>query len=335
MHKYAGLFALLCMNANATTENLLAEDIRFESNGVSLAATIFLPQRGEALCGISIIQGAGKSGRDNLWARQFAEQLAERGCAVLLPDKRGVGESEGDWRTAGFEELAADAVASLGALRAHPRVQNSKVGLLGLSQGGHIAPLAATKTNGAAFVIDAVGSLVPMEEQLYHELENAYKEHGLDAETIAYLQEFARASFDYLRGEEGAWERYIELHREIGAGPLAGAVESWPDTRDDAYWTFWGKIFDFDPLPFWHELAVERDIPCLVLFGERDEYENVPVQASQARAARLLEDVDFSLRVYPESGHGLFEPGTHRLRADMLEDVSNWIAEATRGSHHR
>lgn len=311
--------------------DLVREEFQFENGGLRLHGEVFLPRAGRDLPGIALIQGSGASGTANRWARQFAEELARRGFAVLLPDKRGVGKSEGDWRTAGFEALAFDAVSSLNRLRAHRRVNRQRAGYMGLSQGGHIAPLAGSLDRNTAFVIDAVGSLVVMEEQLYHELENAYREHGLDDGTIEYLQELARFSFDYLRqpSDPAAWQRYIQRRSAIADSPLAAAVASWPDTREDAYWVFWGQIHDYDPLPYWEQLAVKRNVPCLILFGELDEQENIPVEASLARSRHLRADPDFTVEVYAGSGHGLFSPGTTTLRPDMLDRVAEWIRRTT------
>ncbi len=303
------------------------EQLTLRHDGLQLSAEIHLPESGTDLPGIVLIQGAGASGVDNQWARMFAEHFSTRGFAVLLPDKRGVGASEGDWRSAGFDELAGDAVATLHALERHPRVAQGQVGFMGLSQGGHIAPLAAAQVPGIPFVVNVVGSLVVMEEQLYHELRNAYLEHELDEDTIAYLQEFAQLSFDYLR-DPSNWSAYLERYREIEAGPLAPAVASWPDTQDDPYWTMWAKIYAYDPLPHWYELAVQRNVPCLVLLGAEDEYQNVPVKRSAELARPLQEDPEFELRIYAGSGHALFAPGTHELRPDMLAAAESWMRTA-------
>lgn len=91
---------------------------------------------------------------------------------------------------------------------------------------------------------------------------------------------------------------------------------------------FWGKIYDFDPMPHWRTLALERDVPSLMLFGAEDEHDNVPVAASLEAAKTLVEDDDFEIRVYPDSGHALFAPGTHQLRRDMVEGTARWLREA-------
>ncbi len=300
------------------------EAIRFGHDGLALAGDLLLPA-GTGLPAVMLIQGSGASGRSNRWAYSIAESLAAQGIAVLIPDKRGVGESAGDWRTAGFEELAADAQAGWGLLAAHPAIDPRRVGYLGLSQGGHIAPLAAAGTPGAAFAVNLVGSLQVMEQQLYDELDSAYREHGLDDRTIDWLQELARFSFDYLKTGSG-WERYLARHREISAGPLAGAAETWPTTPDDPYWTLWRKIHDYDPVPHWRSIAA-AGIPALIVYGADDS--NVRVEASVARFRQLLSGSGIELHVYEGTGHALRDAGTQQLRADIFGALADWIHAAS------
>lgn len=319
--------AALYVLASPAVAATVSEELTFSSDGLSLYAEVHLPDEGGALPGIVLIQGAGASGVGNRWARQFAETFARRGYAVLLPDKRGVGRSEGHWRGAGFDELAADAVAALRALEDHPRVRAGRVGFMGLSQGGHVAPIAGLLVDGVPFVVNVVGSLTTLEQQLYHELRNTYLQHGLSEQQIEHLQGLPRASFEYLR-DESSWGDYLRLRTEIADGPLARAAESWPDSRDDPYWQFWGAVFDDDPVRHWRELVIERDVPSLVALGADDEHDNVPVRASVERAAALLDDEDFELRVYPDSGHALFAPGTQELRPDFIAETDRFLRAA-------
>jgi alpha-beta hydrolase superfamily lysophospholipase len=244
---------------------------------------------------------------------------------VLIPDERGSGDSAGDWRTAGFEELAADASAGYEILRAQPRVDAARIGYFGLSQGGHVAPLAAQRTGGTAFVVNLVGSMQVMERQLYDELESAYRQHGLDAATIDWLQEFVRMSFDYLRTGRG-FERYLERHREISAGPVAPAAATWPTLEADPYWTFWRKVYDYDPIPHWRRLAA-RGVPVLVVYGAEDE--NVDVAASAARIAAELPAGALTLRIYQGTGHSLRD-AAGRLRGDVVAETCDWIGARPR-----
>ena len=71
--------------------------------------------------------------------------FASRGLAVLTYDKRGCGGSGGDWKTVDLDVLAQDALAGVRWLKAQPGVDASRVGVWGISQGGWIGPLAASR----------------------------------------------------------------------------------------------------------------------------------------------------------------------------------------------
>ncbi len=81
---------------------------------------------------------------------------------------------------------------------------------------------------------------------------------------------------------------------------------------------FWKKIGGFDPIPYWQQV----DVPVLMVFGERDE--NVPVQESVRRIRRLNKS-NITIEVYPDSGHGIVDPATHRVREDYLHSLVDFI----------
>lgn len=147
-----------------------ARELQYESTGAIISASLFVPRSDGRHPAAVMIHGSGDSDRDNLWYMWIAHTLVEGGVAVLLPDKRGCGKSGGDWRTAGFEDFAADARAGVTAVRAQAGVDPQRVGLLGCSQGGWIAPLAATELPRLAFLVSLSGAAVTPNEQLEHEL---------------------------------------------------------------------------------------------------------------------------------------------------------------------
>ncbi|MGH8130203.1 MAG: alpha/beta hydrolase family protein [Steroidobacteraceae bacterium] len=295
-------------------------EVRFENDGLSLAGSLLLPP-GRNLPAVAMIHGSGTSGRSNQWAFSIADALARCGIAVLIPDKRGSEKSQGDWKTADITDLAADAHAGWELLRGRPKIDSVRIGYVGLSQGGHVVPLAAATSPGAAFAINMVGSTQIMEAQLYDELELAYRKRGLDQATIDYLQEFARFSFDYIRTGAG-WERYRERHREIATGPFARAAETWPTSPEDPYWTFWRGVYDFDPMPWWRRVVLQG-IPALIVYGADDE--NVNVTASVARLGEQLPDGGVTLRVYPGIGHDLRDPATRQLQPEFVAETCEWL----------
>jgi alpha/beta superfamily hydrolase len=90
----------------------------------------------------------------------LATEFAARGIAALVYDKRGTGQSTGDWRTSPFEALAEDAAAGVANLRNRPDIASSLVGIWGGSEGGWIAPAVAARDSQIAFVIDTVRDVI-------------------------------------------------------------------------------------------------------------------------------------------------------------------------------
>ena len=155
------------------------EEVTVSRDGVSLSGSLFLPSGdGRQVPAALMIHGSGASDRDNAWYMMIADALVRSGIAVLLPDKRGSGKSEGDWFTANLSDFADDAVAQIQLLRRHDAIDAARVGVVGLSQGGHIAPMVAGRAE-VAFVANVVGSAVPLSEQLVHELSQDAKRDRL------------------------------------------------------------------------------------------------------------------------------------------------------------
>jgi len=148
-------------------------EIYFNNGNLKLAGMMILPE-GEGPFPVAvIIHGSGTSTRDSKWYLTVANHLQENGIAVLLPDKRGSEKSEGKWIGASFEELAGDTISAIEYIRTQDQFNYSKIGVIGMSQGGWIAPVVAAKTEDLAFVVSMSGPIVTQEEQLlYEEIHN-------------------------------------------------------------------------------------------------------------------------------------------------------------------
>lgn len=119
--------------------------VMVQSGGVSLAATLALPDGEGPVPGCLLLSGSGPLDRDSNMAgqrldvaRSLATAMAGVGIATLRYDKRGVGESDGDYLSASFDDETADAVAALDALRARPET-TQRVAVIGHSVGATIA----------------------------------------------------------------------------------------------------------------------------------------------------------------------------------------------------
>jgi dipeptidyl aminopeptidase/acylaminoacyl peptidase len=149
--------------------SLKYEEIQFKNGDLDLAGMLFIPE-GEGPFPVAvIIHGSGTSRRNSKWYLSVTRHLQDNGIAVLLPDKRGSEKSEGNWRGADFEDLAGDTLAAVEYVRNKELFTHSGIGLVGMSQGGWIAPIVAAKDKDIAFVVSMSGVSVTVKEQLLHE----------------------------------------------------------------------------------------------------------------------------------------------------------------------
>lgn len=300
-------------------------DVRYPSGSIELAAALLLTDAQERVPGAVILQGSGDSDRSNGWAAAIADVLVESGVAVLLTDKRGCGASEGDWRTADFEALAGDALAGVAFLRGRAEIDPARVGVVGLSQGGWVAPIAAARSADVAFVIDVSGAAVGFAEQVTVEMTNTARRAGLDEDAVATVVELNAAAIRYALTDR--WEPYEALRSRALRSPARTVVEGFPATRDDAAWSFLRGVCRFDPMPYW--TLVEQ--PTLVLYGEEDERDNVPVAESVRRlehAFALTRKANAEILVIPGAGHAFLVPDPTRLMGDFVGALESWVAKA-------
>ena len=130
------------------------EEVVFQNGEVTLAGRLLVPSTAGPHPAVVVISGGnGIPVNRNQGYQIVGDVFARRGIAALIYDKRGGGRSTGDWRTAGPEELAADALAAVHFLRGRGDIDPNQVGLWGISEGGWIGPLTASRCEEVAFLI--------------------------------------------------------------------------------------------------------------------------------------------------------------------------------------
>ena len=241
-------------------------EVSFRNGEVALTGTLTVPTSKGPHPGILLLHGSGPEDRHFLgpWVHFFARQ----GLAVLSYDKRGTGSSGGDWKRAGLEELGADAEAAFASLLAAPEVDRRRVGLFGISQGGWLAPLLAARHPETAFIVLHAGPSVTPGRQGELFLEHELRGYELPQEQIDAALAYQRLDDEFTRSGKG-WHALQEAHRkavEAQAPWLVGDLKP----ADDWFRVMYGKMIDFDPLPFWRRV----ECPVLAFYGDLDH--NVP-----------------------------------------------------------
>jgi dipeptidyl aminopeptidase/acylaminoacyl peptidase len=153
-------------------------EIFFENGDLQLAGMLIVPEGEGPFPAAVFVHGSGTSRRNSPWYLSVAKHLQEHGIAVLLPDKRGSEKSEGDWRTASFQDLAGDTIRAIEFVRDQEQFDVSYIGVVGFSQGGWIAPIVAAESQDVSFVVSMSGSGVTTDEQLLYEEINNEVEMG-------------------------------------------------------------------------------------------------------------------------------------------------------------
>ncbi|MCK4466329.1 MAG: alpha/beta fold hydrolase [Bacteroidales bacterium] len=203
-----------------------------EEDSIKLAGMLFVPEGTDPFPVAVIIHGSGTSRRNNPWYLSVADHLKKNGVAVLLPDKRGSEKSTGNWIGADFETLATDTKSAIDFIMNQDLFSYSNVGIIGMSQGGWIAPIVANKSKNISFVVNMVGPMVTVDEQLLHE-----EFHNLSPYTYDFI---ARLIAPFA----------VEILKKLEAiTPFVG----------------------FDPIPYWEEVKIpvfvaygENDTNCPV-----------------------------------------------------------------------
>ena len=144
------------------------EDVTYENKaaGVTIGATLTTPAGSGPFPAVLLITGSGPQDRDEslMGHRPFlvlADYLTRHGIAVLRADDRGVGKSTGTFAAATSADFATDAEAGIAYLQTRAEVDRRKIGIVGHSEGGLIAPMVAARNSSVAFIVLLAGSGVP------------------------------------------------------------------------------------------------------------------------------------------------------------------------------
>lgn len=311
----------------------VSEGITYRSGDISVAGTFTHPEGPGRFPALLLITGSGPQDRDEGLAGHkpflvWSDALTRAGYAVLRVDDRGVGGTGGELREVGYDELAADIRAGLDFLRARPDIDPDRIGLLGHSEGGYLAPLvAAQPDSGVAFVVSVAGPAVPGADILLEQNRDMLRASDASPEEtdahLAYIAELAGALRD---GDLARVREIARTHNE--SQPEDERVP--PEQLDSIATPYMAALAGYDPAP---ALSALR-IPVLALFGSKD----LQVRAAQndpVMRRLLADDPDATVRTFEGLNH-LMQPADTGLVDEyatiettidpvVLDAVTDWL----------
>jgi uncharacterized protein len=317
--------------ATTSEKPAIAEEaVTFANGNITLAGTLVLPAGAEKHPAVVLFHGSAPQTRDLSTAHWFAEQ----GLVALAYDKRGAGQSTGDFRAVPFMDLADDGLAAIAYLKSRPEIDAKRIGVWGLSQGGWLGPLAASRSADVAFVIAVSGPGVSPGEQMIFYYANELRTQGLSESDVrqattlrreiwTYMesgQNYQRTKADLEHSRAKPWFETAKAQQDNSFGPLPPPTERTKPSGRNQLW--FGHEAVYDPLPALRALHV----PTLFLFGDQDQL--VPVPESIAILRRVqAEDPrhNFTIRELPNDDHGMHLISDGSLDPEYLHTMQTWL----------
>ena len=289
------------------------EDVTFPNAAakITLAGTITNPPGRGPFPAVVLIVGSGPHDRDEtvMGHRPFlvlADYLTRKGIVVLRYDKRGVAKSGGDRATATTADYATDADAAVAYLKTRAEVNARKIGLIGHSEGGAIAPMVAAQDPSVAFIVLMAGPGVRGDEIIVAQTIAIAEANGTSKEEAEKQGEEERTVLNLVETSKSP----EELEKAVRADLPAGTTDEMVKAQLQMVESPWFRYF----LTYDAATAL-RNVKCpvLALNGEKDR--QVPPDQN-----------------LPAIRKALTEAGNKNFEADELPGLNHLFQTATTGS---
>lgn len=326
------------------------EDVTYKNPAadVTIGATLTIPPGKGPFPAVLLIAGSGPSDRDEavLGHKPFlvlADHLTRQGIAVLRADKRGVGKTTGDFGKAGLKDYVSDVLAGVAYLKSRPEVDARHIGLIGHSEGGSVAPVAAVQSGDIAYLVLLAAPGLSGYDILVLQDGTEAKAGGCSDEQVELIRGFSRRYYGIILKAKDA----AEVERETKAlyTTLTDAEKKaidWPNLHGTLNLA-WGvtpgarEALASDIGPTLRQLRC----PVLALNGGKDA--QVPPKENLGAIESALKaggNRDYTTREFPGLNH-LFQTCNtgavseyikieETIAPAVLQTVSDWILAKTR-----
>ncbi|MGI6047323.1 MAG: alpha/beta hydrolase family protein [Petrimonas sp.] len=324
------------------------EEIFFENktDKILLAGTFTVPDSAGTFPTVILTAGSGPNDRDEtiLGHKPFlviADHLTRNGFAVLRYDKRGVGQSKGDFARATVQDFTADAESAINYLKTRKEVNKSAIGLIGHSEGGMVVPMVASKNRSVKFIVllaapGIKGTEIVLEQNrlglaaLNMEPENLDKSLKLINELLYDLTKWENTEVErtVLRDRlSQLWEQFPLLVKlKLKKDPYVR--NQFNEMVKPGYRSF----LKTNPADFLQK------VKCVVLAinGEKDTQVSADVNLNAIKTALdMSKNYRYEIKKYPNLNHLFQESETGNLdeygeieqtiSPEVLEDITVWL----------
>ncbi|GHT36920.1 alpha/beta hydrolase [Bacteroidia bacterium] len=326
------------------------EEVSFENkeDGVTLAGTLTLPEKGSLFPAVVLISGSGAQNRDEevMGHKPFlvlADYLTRNGIAVLRYDDRGTAASTGNFKTATSFDFSKDAEAGVNYLLARKEIDRKKIGLIGSSEGGMIAPMIAARSKDVAFIVLLAGPGIPGDRLLLLQQELIGRGYGTGEQDVQKQVAVYRKAFELIRNSTQPEKLAADLTSHFqealketpSVKPEQVSEEGFIRQQVREATTPWMQYFlTYDPVP-----ALEKvQCPVLAINGAKDLQVPPKINLDAIRQAlskggnkkATIKELPGLNHLLQECETGLpLEYGTieQTLSPLALEEIQRWIAK--------
>lgn len=330
-----------------------SEEVAYENTteGVKLAGTLTMPDSGGPFPAIILITGSGPQNRNEelLGHKPFlviADYLTRRGIAVLRVDDRGVGGSTGSTTNSTTADFATDVLAGIEFLKSRSYINPNKIGLIGHSEGGIIAPMVASQSKDVAFIIMLAGTGLPGEDiiltqkRLIEEADSVAPgkvkgDLGRDEKIYTIIKSgkdsagIAENLRSYLKSTLPEWGADVQK----GGGDPEKMIDSQVRSLDSPWFRY---FLTYDPRP-----ALEKvKCPVLAMDGALDLQVSAKENLNEIETAlKKGGNKDYTIKLMPGLNHLFQDAKTgspneyaqieETFAPEALKVMGDWIVEKT------
>lgn len=313
------------------------EDVTFLNAAVTLSGIFSIPSGNGPFPAVVLLSGSGAQSRDEEVAGHkiflvLADSLVGRGVAVLRYDKRGVGHSTGDFRRATSVDFASDAEAALAFLKTRPEVDRTRIGLIGHSEGGAIAPVVANRNPAVAFVVLLAAPALRTDKLTVLQEALIAKAQGVAEDVIAARRSFGEALYagilEAATTEEALATARRMVTQAVDAKLLPASAAETTVNRVTSPW--FRQALGHDPVPVLRQLKK----PVLALFGSLDlqvpSKENLPLMKASLRdnahaTLRDLQGVNHMFQTAITGSPAEYGELEETFAPAALKEIADWV----------